>query len=109
MNFLKSSNMSTGLVAGIGLCLLAPVAAKVLTGAGRPLLKETLKGGMFLYTRGRTMLAESRESLEDITAEAKAELAQSKQLPSSHEAKTEVASAHSASSSKKEKSTSSKS
>ncbi len=81
MNPFKSGGLVTGLAVGAGFFLLAPVAARMLSGAGRPLLKETVKGGLFVYNRGRTLWAETRESLEDITAEAKSELVQSKQLP----------------------------
>jgi hypothetical protein len=83
MNPFKSNGMATGIAMGVGFFLLAPVAARMLSGAGRPLLKETLKGGMILYNRGRVMLAEARESLEDLTAEARADLSQSKELPAS--------------------------
>jgi len=81
MNPFKSGGLVTGLAVGAGFFLLAPVAARMLSGAGRPLLKETVKGGLFVYNRGRTLWAETRESLEDITAEAKSELVQAKQLP----------------------------
>jgi hypothetical protein len=80
MNLFKPSGMATGLAVGAGFFLLAPVA-RVFSGAGRPLLKEAFKGGLFVYNRGRTIWAETRESLEDITAEARSELDQAKQLP----------------------------
>lgn len=81
MNLLKSRSMASGIAMGVGFFVLAPVAARVLSGAGRPLLKETMKGGMYLYQQGRTMLAEARETLEDISAEARAEMSEGKELP----------------------------
>lgn len=81
MNLLRNGSMTTGIAMGVGFFLLAPVAARMLSGAGRPLLKESLKGGMYLYQQGRTMLAEAKETLEDISAEARADMEAAKQLP----------------------------
>ena len=61
MNLFKPSGMVTGLAVGAGALFLAPLAAKMLSGAGRPLLKETVKGGLFVYNRGRTLWAETKE------------------------------------------------
>lgn len=80
MNF-KMGNVTTGIAFGLGFMIAAPIAAKMLGGVGRPLLKEAVKGGMYVFDQSRTMLAEAKESLEDLSAEARSELAQSKQLP----------------------------
>lgn len=81
MNPFKDFSMTTNIAIGIGVSFLVPLAARMLSGAGKPLLKEGVKGGLYVYDRGRSMLAEARESLEDVSAEAKSELSQSKQLP----------------------------
>jgi hypothetical protein len=44
-------------------------------------MKAGIKGGMIMYDRGRVAMAEARESLEDLTAEAKAELAEGREAP----------------------------
>lgn len=82
MNPFKNGNLTTGIAFGIGFIVLAPLAARMLRGAGKPLLKEAIKGGMFVYEQGRLVLAETRETFEDLTAEARSELAQSKDLTS---------------------------
>lgn len=81
MNPFKGGNLTTGIAFGIGFMVLAPLAGRMLSGAGKPLLKETVKGGLFLYDRGRMILAEARETIEDVSAEARAELSQAKELP----------------------------
>ena len=80
MNPFKNGNVGTGIAFGIGFMILAPLAARMLSGAGKPLLKEAIKGGLFVYERGRLVLAETRETFEDLTAEARSELSQSKEL-----------------------------
>ncbi len=81
MNPFKANNLTTGIAVGVGFMVLAPLAGRMLSGAGKPLLKESVKGGLFLYDRGRTLLAEARETVEDITAEARSELSHSEQHP----------------------------
>ena len=54
--------------------VLVPVAAGKL---GKPLAKATIKGGIVLYEKGKGVIAEVGETLEDIVAEAKAEMAES--------------------------------
>lgn len=78
---LRMGNMTTGIGLGLGVMLAAPIAVKMISGLGRPLLKEAVKGGLYIYDQSRTILAEARESIEDLSAEARSELAQSKELP----------------------------
>ena len=77
---LRMGNVTTGIAFGVGFMIAAPIAVKMLSGVGRPLLKETVKGGLYIYDQGRTMLAEAKETFEDLSAEARSELEQSKQL-----------------------------
>lgn len=44
-------------------------------GLGRPLLKATVKSGLIVARNSRFKIAELRETLSDVTAEAEAELA----------------------------------
>ena len=63
----------TGIAAIVLLPVLVPVAAGQL---GKPLAKATIKGGIVLYEKGKGVIAGVGETLEDIVAEAKAELAE---------------------------------
>jgi hypothetical protein len=64
-----------GWVAGIGAIVLAPIVVPVLARAGKPLAKAAIKGGLRLYEQSRGAIAEAGEVLEDLMAEAQAELA----------------------------------
>ncbi len=64
-------------VPGIAAIVLLPVLVPVAAGkVGKPLAKATIKGGIVLYEKGKGVIAEVGETLEDIVAEAKAELAE---------------------------------
>ena len=69
-------NVVTGLAIGIGAAVLGPVVLPVIAGAAKPLVKAAIKGGIVLYEKGRETVAEVGEVLEDIVAEAKAEVAE---------------------------------
>jgi F0F1-type ATP synthase membrane subunit b/b' len=71
-------NILTGLAIGIGASVLAPVVIPVLANVVKPLAKAALKGGIVLYERGLETFAETKEVVEDLIAEAKAELAEAK-------------------------------
>lgn len=60
------------IAAGVGAVVLAPVLLPV----GKPLAKAAIKGGIVLYERSKGMFAEMGEALEDLVAEAKAEMAE---------------------------------
>ena len=64
-------------VSGIAAIVLLPVLVPVAAGKlGKPLAKATIKGGIVLYEKGKGVIAGVGETLEDIVAEAKAELAE---------------------------------
>ena len=65
-------------IPGIAAIVLLPVLVPVVAGVGKPLAKATIKGGIVLYEKGKGVIAEVGETLEDIVAEAKAELASAK-------------------------------
>jgi cobalamin biosynthesis Co2+ chelatase CbiK len=64
-----------GIAAVVLLPVVVPVAGKVL----KPVAKATIKGGIVLYQKGKGILAEVGEGLEDIIAEAMAELEEAQQ------------------------------
>jgi len=68
-------NVVTGLAIGIGASILAPLVVPLAAAIVKPLLKGTIKGGIILYEKGQEMVAEAGEVVEDLMAEAKAELA----------------------------------
>lgn len=70
-----------GIIAGIGAVLLAPVIIPVVAGIGKPIAKSIIKGGIVAYEKSRGAFAELGETWEDIVAEAKAEIAESKETP----------------------------
>jgi hypothetical protein len=74
--FGSSVNVGT-LAMGAGIVLLAPVVIPVVTGILKPLAKNAIKGSLLAYERAKIATAETMESLEDLAAEAKAEIAES--------------------------------
>ena len=71
---LKGS-LITGLAIGIGAVVLAPVVIPAAAQIVKPLAKAAIKGGIVLYEKGRETIAEMGEVVEDLIAEAKAEMA----------------------------------
>ncbi|MGK7899753.1 MAG: DUF5132 domain-containing protein [Xenococcus sp. (in: cyanobacteria)] len=64
-------------IPGVAAIVLLPVLIPVAAGkVGKPLAKATIKGGIVLYEKGKGVIAEVGETLEDLVAEAKAELAE---------------------------------
>jgi hypothetical protein len=72
-------NILGGLAIGIGASVLAPVVIPVLASVVKPLSKAAIKGGYLLYEKGRETLAEVQEVVEDLVAEAKAEIEESQE------------------------------
>ncbi|QLE55641.1 DUF5132 domain-containing protein [Nostoc sp. TCL26-01] len=79
-----------GLIAGIGAVILAPVLIPVVAGIGKPIAKSLIKGGILAYEKSKGAFAELGETWEDIVAEAKAELAESKETPAFEAASTNI-------------------
>jgi ethanolamine transporter EutH len=68
--------IGAGIGVGIGMFVLAPVLSPILSSAVKPVAKAVIKQGMVVYGKGREVMAESYELVEDLVAEAKAELAE---------------------------------
>jgi hypothetical protein len=68
--------VGAGVAIGIGALILAPMVVPAVAAAVRPLIKAGLKGGILFYEKGKEMIAETQELLEDLAAEVKAELTQ---------------------------------
>ncbi len=63
-------------IPGIAAVVLLPAFIPVVAGVSKPIAKAAIKGGIILYEKGKGAIAEVGESLEDLMAEAKAELAE---------------------------------
>jgi hypothetical protein len=74
MKFLPKGLTAGNLAIGAGVVLLAPVVIPVIGTITKPLIKSVIKGALITYEGAKVTIAEARESLEDITAEAKAEV-----------------------------------
>lgn len=75
--FSNGMKLGSSIALGAGVVLLAPVVVPVVAGALRPVAKAAIKGGILAYAKLRESTAETFESIEDLAAEAQAELAES--------------------------------
>lgn len=66
-------NMSS-VALGAGAILLAPVVIPIVGAIVKPLAKAVIKGSLMAYEGAKLGLAETKETIEDIAAEAKAEI-----------------------------------
>jgi hypothetical protein len=71
-------SMGTGLVIGAAAVLLTPVVFPVVAGVVKSLAKAGIKGSLMLYESGKVALEEAKETVEDLAAEAKSELDESR-------------------------------
>jgi hypothetical protein len=66
----------SGLAVGAGIVLLAPIVIPMIGAVLKPVAKAMIKGGLIAYESAKVSLAETKETIEDLAAEAKAEMAQ---------------------------------
>lgn len=75
MAFLKNgTGVAVGLGLGVGAAVLAKGVVPMLKESGRPLAKAAIKSGIVFFERIRESLARLAEEVEDIVAEAEAEV-----------------------------------
>ena len=74
-----------GLLAGIGLSVLGPVLIPAVARIGRPAAKAAIVAGLTAYERSREVIAELGEGMEDLYAEAHAEMGQRSRQPAEPE------------------------
>lgn len=72
--FLMKRSVLTGLALGVGVSLLSPVIVPAVTRVGKPAAKAVVKAGIVAYERGRELVAEVGEGVEDLYAEARSEM-----------------------------------
>jgi hypothetical protein len=73
---LFKSNAVAVLGVGIAAALLVPMVLPVVARAAKPIAKAMVKSGIIVYEKGREALAELGEVMEDVVAEARAEIEQ---------------------------------
>jgi Protein of unknown function (DUF5132) len=66
---------------GAGVLLLAPVIIPAVASVLRPVAKAVIKGGILAYENARIAVAETKETVEDIAAEARSEIAVDHEQP----------------------------
>lgn len=71
---LFENRLATGIVIGIGVALLIPVAVTALAPVVRPLARSALRAGALAYEKAREGVAEFGEMAQDIVAEVEEEL-----------------------------------
>ncbi|MGD8443877.1 MAG: DUF5132 domain-containing protein [Desulfobacterales bacterium] len=59
---------------GAGVVLLAPVVVPIVASVMKPMVKAVFKGGILAYENARIAVAETKETIEDIAAEARSEI-----------------------------------
>jgi hypothetical protein len=69
-----NKDIAKGLAIGLGAAMLAPIALAAAGSFGRPLARAAVKTGLLFYEKGRETAAELGEMMEDLVAEARAEL-----------------------------------
>ncbi|NTV42737.1 MAG: DUF5132 domain-containing protein [Syntrophobacteraceae bacterium] len=72
--------LGTGLAIGIGAIILAPVVIPAVAAIVKPLLKAGIKGGLVLYDKSIVAIAEAKEVIEDLAAEARAEVSREQEM-----------------------------
>lgn len=77
MKFIPKGLTPGNLAIGVGVVVLAPVVLPVVGSIAKPVVKAAIKGVLVTIEGAKVVVEECKESLEDITAEAKAEIAES--------------------------------
>jgi hypothetical protein len=82
MNLFGNGLRFGGAVAiGAAAVLLAPVVLPLVASVLKPVVKGVIKGGILAVEGAKVALAETKETIEDLAAEAKAEVTESRKAP----------------------------
>lgn len=74
---LLKSESTKGLAIGIGAAILVPVILPAVAALARPIARAAIKTGIIFYEKGREAIAEMGEVVEDLVAEARADIEES--------------------------------
>jgi hypothetical protein len=64
----------SGIGFGIGAAIIAPIVLPILSAGVKPMAKAMIKEGIMLYEKGKEVVEETRETVEDLIAEARSEV-----------------------------------
>lgn len=78
---LLKSDRNKGIAIGLGIAVLAPAAVAAISTIGRPAARAAIKAGLIVYEKGRETAAEVGEVVQDLVAEARAELEDNRHSP----------------------------
>jgi Protein of unknown function (DUF5132) len=81
MNLFDGLRFGGAVAIGAAAVLLTPIVLPVVGSVMKPIAKGLIKGGILAYEGVAVALAETIETIEDITAEAKAEITESRKPP----------------------------
>jgi hypothetical protein len=73
---LLKGESAKGLAIGIGAAILVPVILPAVAALARPVARAAIKTGILVYEKTREAVAEMGEVVEDLVAEARADLEQ---------------------------------
>ena len=66
--------MLSGVAFGIGAAVIAPIVLPILSAGVKPMAKAIIKEGIMAYEKGKEFVEETRETVEDLIAEASSEI-----------------------------------
>jgi hypothetical protein len=66
------------LALGAGVLILGPTILGIGKSLARSVVKTGIKGSLMLYEKGKETLSEAKETVEDLTAEARSEVSETK-------------------------------
>jgi len=69
-------SIGAALAVGVAAAVVVPIVIPAVARAARPLARTAVKTGIILYEKGREEMAKAGEDLDDLIAEARAELAE---------------------------------
>jgi nucleotide-binding universal stress UspA family protein len=75
--------IGTGLAIGLVVVILAPAISPAIAAVVRPVAKASIKSAIILYEKTLELIAEAKETVEDLAAEAQAELAEERRQQTS--------------------------
>jgi hypothetical protein len=70
----RFDEVSKGIALGLGIAVLIPVAWKTLAPVLKPVARSAMKNGIRAIEKGREIVAETSEKVEDLVAETQAEM-----------------------------------
>ncbi|MBS1212704.1 MAG: hypothetical protein H6R26_1321 [Proteobacteria bacterium] len=73
-----NNDLAKGAALGVGAVVVAAAALPAIITVSRPLARAAIKSGLLFLEKGRELMAEAGEGLEDMVAEVKSELAEAR-------------------------------